>query len=325
MSIRQRLLVLGLVLIAAALIGVIVWTPRLGEPKTLSGYVEGEPLYLSASVSGAVDNVMVQRGQTVARGQPLFIVDPNQLQARRLQAEAQVAAAQAEAQDSRQGQRPTELAVFEAEIAAAEAQARDARADFRRISTLTQRGVYAPARLDDARAAQQAADAAVAAARRRRDAAQLGQREGQVRAADSRVRQSQAELAVVQAQLGDLAPRAPGAARVEDVFYQPGEWVAANQPVVSLLPDDRIRLRFFVPEGQLSAYKPGSVVRFSCDGCRAGLTARVTAISPRPEFTPPVIYSRSARDRLVYRVEALPSLRLNPGQPVDVVPLGVRP
>ena len=42
----------------------------------------------------------------------------------------------------------------------------------------------------------------------------------------------------------------------------------------------------------------------------------------RPEFTPPVIYSREARDRLVYLVEARPSVRLNPGLPVDVTPLG---
>jgi HlyD family secretion protein len=48
-------------------------------------------------------------------------------------------------------------------------------------------------------------------------------------------------------------------------------------------------------------------------------------VSPRPEFTPPVIYSREARDRLVYLIEARPSARLNPGQPVDVSPLGGRP
>ena len=44
-------------------------------------------------------------------------------------------------------------------------------------------------------------------------------------------------------------------------------------------------------------------------------------VGPRPEFTPPVIYSREARDRLVYLVEARPSSPLNPGQPVDVEPL----
>ena len=87
------------------------------------------------------------------------------------------------------------------------------------------------------------------------------------------------------------------------------------------LPDERIKVRFFVPERSLAAYRVGRTVSFGCDGCAKGLTARIAYISPRPEFTPPVIYSREARDRLVYLVEARPSIRLNPGQPVDVEPL----
>ena len=108
------------------------------------------------------------------------------------------------------------------------------------------------------------------------------------------------------------------------MFFQRGEWVAANQPVLSLLPDDRLKLRFFVPETAIAAYRLGRTVRFSCDGCPAGLTARIAFVSPRPEFTPPVIYSRETRDRLVFLVEALPAAgapRLVPGQPVDVEPL----
>ncbi|MCR5874675.1 hypothetical protein LRS10_11155 [Phenylobacterium sp. J426] len=80
-------------------------------------------------------------------------------------------------------------------------------------------------------------------------------------------------------------------------------------------------MRFFVPERELSAYRVGRTVRFACDGCAKGLSARIAYVSPRPEFTPPVIYSREARDRLVYLVEAQPNVRLNPGQPVDVEPL----
>src|SRR5690606_39456388 len=110
-----------------------------------------------------------------------------------------------------------------------------------------------------------------------------------VRAADGRVAQSQAQLSAASARLSDLAPVAPTAARVEEVFFQRGEWAGANQPVVSLLPDDRIKLRFFVPQESLAAYRPGRTVRFSCDGCASGLTARIAFVAPRPEFTPPVI------------------------------------
>ncbi|MGA0607683.1 HlyD family secretion protein [Phenylobacterium sp. VNQ135] len=318
---RRRILPLVLLALGAAIVAGLVLAPRFRPARTLSGYIEGEPLYLAAPVAGTVRAMHVVRGQAVKAGQALFVVDPSQLQAQRDQAGAEQAAAQAQAQDVRKGQRPVEVAVFEANIAAAEARARDAHADLRRVEPLVRQGWYAPARLDDARSAAQAADAQVRAARRQRDAALLGAREDQIRAADARVAQAGAAVAGAEARLDDVAPRAPEAARVEDVFFQAGEWAPANQPILSLLPDGRIKVRFFVPERELAAYRLGRTVRFSCDGCAKGLTARIEYVSPRPEFTPPVIYSRDARDRLVYLVEARPNVRLNPGQPVDVEPL----
>jgi HlyD family secretion protein len=318
---RPPVLVVGLVAAAATIVGLIVWVPRMGQPKTLSGYIEGEPLYLAAPVAGTVRAVNVVRGQEVAQGQALFVVDPAQVRAQYDQAAAEAQAAAAQAQDARKGQRPLELAVFEANIAAAEARARDAQADLRRIQPLVRQGWYAPARLDDARAAADAADAQVRAAKRQRDAATLGARDDQVRAADARVAQTQAAVTGAGARLADVAPTAPKKARVEDVFFHAGELAPANQPILSLLPDERIKVRFFVPERELSAYRIGRSVRFACDGCAKDLSARIEFVSPRPEFTPPVIYSREARDRLVYLVEARPSTRLNPGQPVDVEPL----
>jgi HlyD family secretion protein len=318
---RPPVLVLGLVAAAATIVGLIVWLPRMGEPKTLSGYIEGEPLYLAAPVAGTVRVVNVARGQEVAAGQALFVVDPAQVRAQYDQAAAEADAALAQADDARKGQRPAELAVFEANIAAAEARARDAQADLRRIRPLVQQGWYAPARLDDAKAAADAAEARVRAARRQRDAATLGARQDQVRAADARVTQARAAVTGAGARLADVSPTAPQKARVEDVFFHAGEWAPANQPILSLLPDARIKVRFFVPERELSAYRLGRTIRFACDGCAKGLSAKIEFVSPRPEFTPPVIYSREARDRLVYLVEARPSTRLNPGQPVDVEPL----
>jgi HlyD family secretion protein len=317
---RQRLLVAAL-LLAAAVVAAVMLVPRLASRPVLSGYVEGEPLYLAAPIAGTVTTMSVVRGQEVAAGARLFEVDPQQPASVRDQASAQLTAAQAQAVDVRKGQRPLELAVLDANIAAAEAKARDAQATLRRVSELTAKGFASKAALDDAQANAQSADAALKAARKQRDVATLGARADQVRAADARVSEARAGLSGAAARVSDTAPLAPSAARVEDVFYQQGEWAPANQPILSLLPDDRIKLRFFVPERRLSAYRVGAVVRFSCDGCAKGLTAQINYIAPRPEFTPPVIYSREARDRLVYLVEARPSVRLNPGQPVDVEPL----
>lgn len=319
---KSRILPIALVAIALSLVAALIFLPRLKQAPTLSGYVEGDALYLASPVSGALSDLQVEKGARVVSGQRLFAVDPRQVLAAQDQAKAEAAVASAQAQDARKGLRPVELAIYDANVAAAEARLRDAEAFLKRTRSLTTKGIFAPARLDDAKANYDAALAQLNAAKRQRDAAALGAREGQVAAADSRVSQAQAGVAAASARLSDTAPSAPSAGLVEDVYFQKGEWVIANQPILALLPDDRIKLRFFVPEGEVARYTPGQKVAFSCDSCAKGLTAVITYVSPRPEFTPPVIYSRETRDRLVYLIEARPSVRLNPGQPVDVVPLG---
>ena len=90
--------------------------------------------------------------------------------------------------------------------------------------------------------------------------------------------------------------------------------------MVSLLPPENVKVRFFVPEPRLGAVEVGGKVQVSCDACAPGLTALISYISPEAEYTPPVIYSREMRAKLVYLVEAKPRqpTALRPGQPVDV-------
>lgn len=314
---------------AVALVGIggfLGW--RLLGPDTrpshrLSGYVEGETLYVGAPNAGLVSAVAVRRGDRVAAGQPLFALDAAQLTAARDQAAAQMAIAEAQLRDVRTGQRPQELAVYDAERAAAEARVKEAQAAFDRVRPLAVRGVYPQARLDEAKAALDAARANAVAVARRRAVGTLGARPDAVAAAESAVAAARQSLAAAQSRLDQISPRAPVAAQVQDVFYQPGEWAAANQPVIALLPDDRVRLRFFVPQADLAHYRTGGVVRFSCDGCGPERSARINYVSPRAEFTPPVIYSREARQRLVFLVEAKPEAGpvLAPGLPVDITPL----
>jgi HlyD family secretion protein len=258
----------------------------------------------------------VQRGDRVEAGAPLFVVDPRTLAASRQTATGQIqqaAGAVAAAQATR-AQLLADVGVAKANADEADREA--ARAE--RVLALGH-GAISQQDVDKAGAAAQAARAQLAAAQRQADAATA-----QVGAATGQLGQAQGVQADAAARLGQTSQTAPVAARVEDVFYQPGEWAAANQPVVSLLPDDRVRLRFFVPEREVARYRIGRKVSFACDGCGAGLSAVINYVSPRPEFTPPVIYSLQSRDRLVFLVEARPTdgRALTPGLPVDVTPLG---
>jgi HlyD family secretion protein len=115
---------------------------------------------------------------------------------------------------------------------------------------------------------------------------------------------------------------APADAQVHDTLYRAGEFVAAGNPVVVLLPPANLKVRFFVPQDKLAQIKVGGTVSVNCDGAAKPFSATVNYISTQSEYTPPVIYSRETRANLVFMIEAkfspVDAAELRPGQPADV-------
>jgi HlyD family secretion protein len=115
---------------------------------------------------------------------------------------------------------------------------------------------------------------------------------------------------------------APANAFVQDTLYRTGEYVAAGNPVVVLLPPENLKVRFFVPQEVLPEIKAGETVNVHFDGGAHSYAATISYISTQVEFTPPVIYNRENRAKLVFMVEAkfspADAANLRPGQPVDV-------
>jgi HlyD family secretion protein len=109
---------------------------------------------------------------------------------------------------------------------------------------------------------------------------------------------------------------------VHDTLYRQGEFVAAGNPVVVLLPPANLKVRFFVPQEKLAQVKIGGTVSVKCDGAAHAFSATVNYIATQAEYTPPVIFSRETRANLVFMIEAKFSATdaadLRPGQPVDV-------
>jgi len=300
---------------AAVVAGWLLLRPH--GPKSheaFTGYVVSEDIYMASPVGGTLTQVAVKRGDRVAAGQTLFHVDPTVRAAQTDQARAQISGAEAQV-----AQQQSMLARARADLAAAQAEADRTGAEAGRLAAAQREkaGAVAPLQLDQAQAAHKAA-------LEKRDAARAGltSAAAAIDAARAQVRVTQAGLTSAQRQLSDLAPVAPAAGRVEDVMFKTGESVGAGAPVVSIVPDGEVKVRFYVPQGLVAAYKPGRRVAIACDGCASGMTATVDFVAARPEYTPPVIYSLDARQKLVFMVEAVPSdpRALVPGQPIDVAP-----
>jgi HlyD family secretion protein len=138
--------------------------------------------------------------------------------------------------------------------------------------------------------------------------------------AEAALRSAEARLNSARTRLERRRVLSPATGTIQEVYFRVGEMVQAGRPILSLLPPDNTRVRFFVPQATLPQVHIGDRIGVSCDGCARGLAARVNFISVQAEFTPPVIYSQEERARLVFRVEATPERaeELRVGQPVSV-------
>lgn len=290
------------------------------SPRVLPGYLEADLLVVAPIASGTLARVAVQRGQHVQAGQLLFAMDADAEAHGAEAARARRERAQAREADLRQARRPHEIAALREQLRQAEAQLAGSEASWQRQQQLVDSGFVSAARQDELAAARTRDAARVGEAQALLAQAHEAARRHEIDAAAADSRAAGAEQALAGWRQAQSTRVAPAAGQVFDVLFRPGEVVGAGTPVLALLPDDGLKLRFFVPQHDLPQAQVGRSVHFDCDGCAPGLRATIRWVSPQAEFTPPVIYSANARAKLVYRVEAWPDVPrgLQPGQPVDV-------
>jgi len=288
----------------------------------LQGYAEGEYVRVAAPFAGNLQNLQVKRGGQVKVGDPLFTLEQLNEEAARREAEERVRNAEAQAADLKKSRRPTEIEAVRAQLAQARASLKLSTTNLARQEQLAAANFVSKSAVDDARAAAERDRAHVAELEAQVATVQLAGRQDEIRAAEANAKAARAALAQADWRLAQKSVKAPVAGLVNDTNYVVGEWVPAGSPVVSLLPAQNIKVRFFVAESMLGAVKVGQTINVRCDGCAAPLAAQVTFISPQAEYTPPVIYSRDSRTKLVYLIEARTepedAVKLHPGQPVDV-------
>lgn len=292
------------------------------ERAPLQGYVEGEFVLVSPLIGGTLETLSVARGDHVSKGQHLFGLDDSDEIAAHDRAAALVKEAENRRDNLAKGKRRPELDMIRAQKAQAEAEANLARLHLQRQERLKSSPAFTQERLDQAVAEYKRDLARVAELEAELETALMTMgRDDELRAAESEVAASRAALAQALWRLEQKTVFAPASGLVTDTYFDPGEGVLAGQPVVSILPRDKIKVRFFVPEESLARVAVGAPVTISCDGCGEDIAATIRFVSPEAEYTPPVLYNRENRNRLVFMVEATPEVAtwsLRPGQPVDV-------
>lgn len=290
-------------------------------PPLAVGYVEGEYVLIAPVETAQISSIAVRRGDRLAAGQALAEMERRDAEIAVAEAKASLAAAESQLADLRLGKRPEEIAVIAASLDSARAQAAVAERERDRQRDLFERGVATQAFYDNASTTYDVAVAKVAEMQANLSVAKLPARADEIRAAVAAVDQARANEAAAEWRLGKRILSSPKPGVVDDIVRNPGEVAGPQAPVLSVLPDGAVKLRLYVPESALSQIAVGTRLTVHCDGCGAGMTATVNYVSPDPEFTPPVIYSLEARNKLSYLIEARPdpgATALKPGQIVDV-------
>src|SRR5581483_1638515 len=375
---RKFLPLVVLVIVAGA--AFLIWKLFFSTPAVpdsivqLSGRIEGDDSAVAPKTAGRILEVRVREGDMVKAGDVIAILDDQQVRDRQDQAQAALIAAEAKTASARvqisilqdqlkQGELQSEqskvdaegrvrqaqadLAAAEADLAQQEASYQLAAFDKDAYTRLAQAGAVSErqGRQSIATADQQAA--AVAASKRRVEAARgaltaaeanltnPGIREAQVAGVRSQIAQQESEIANVkasadqagfqlaeaQANRRDLTVTAPFTGTIVTRAAEPGEVVTAGTAIVTLLDLSKVYLRGFVPEGQIGKVKLGQPAHIYLDfNPKQPVDAYVSRIDPQATFTPENTYFRDDRVKQVVGIKVQLKSAIGyakPGMPAD--------
>jgi HlyD family secretion protein len=307
-------------LVAALVSGLSGCSRKAGN--SYQGYVEGKFVYVASPQAGRVEHLAVARGDSITVGRPLFTLDQEPELSAERQAHELLRSEEARLADLQTGKRPPEKEVIAAQLAQAKVEHQKTVDILKSDETQYAAGGLPLTELIAARAAVESNTALVRRYQSDLEVAELPGREAQIKAQAELVAADRAALQQATWKLQQKQIASPGTGLIFDTLYREGEWVAAGNPIIQMLPPKNVEIRFFVPEPVVGKLRVGQKITVHCDGCDASISASITFISTQVEYTPPVIYSNENRAKLMFMIIAKPTADqaavLHPGQPVEI-------
>ncbi|PYT59921.1 MAG: hypothetical protein DMG35_12865 [Acidobacteria bacterium] len=325
-----------------------------------SGTVEARDIRVGSKIGGRIDKVLVREGDSVQPGQTLVAFDDKELQAALEQsranaekaksgfrpeeiAEARAAVAQAKAdyELKKNGYRQEDIAAAQADLERAKAEEIRTQLDFDRYEALAKKDLVSKQQRDTAEANWKVALAQQQTAQQKLDELQRGYRPEEIASAQARYQQTQATLeklergnrredvelaqgayAYDQARYRERQVTAPSAATVEVLDVRPGDLIAPNTPVATLLERDQIYVRIYIPETEIGRVQIGQKAEVRVDSFpKEFFNGAVEQINQQAEFLPRNVQTREERIHQVFGVKIHiddPSGRVRAGMAADV-------
>lgn len=274
----------------------------------LAGSLEAHTVEVGSLVGGRVATVSVREGDRVVAGQELLRLESDLRDLEIAEQQALIAEARANLARVVAGPREEEIARARIDYQAAET-------DRKRFESLRDSGVVGQRDYD-------AAQVRAASALETLHQAERGSRVEDVAAARAALERQERQLALLVREHRELVVSAPAEGLVESFDLRPGDLVAANQPVASLLEPGQLWVRVYVPEPRLGEVHVGQAAAVTVDSF-PGRTfpGRVRSVAAQGEYTPRNLQTLDQRSDQVFGVEidVEPAVELKAGMATLVV------
>jgi membrane fusion protein YbhG len=305
---RRRIALLALAVLALGL-GIGGWLylrfnrPSVGPALTLYGNVDIREVQPAFNDAGPITRVLVQEGAAVQKGELIATLDDTRYAASLAQAEAQMHNQEHVLARLVAGSRPEEIAQAKATMEALRVAAENDGVNYRRLATLAQTSAASLQQRDNAKAAFDAATQQYEAARQAYALALAGPRQEDIAAARAGYEAAQAAVALARRRLADTRLYAPSDGIVENRILEPGDMASPATPVYTIALTSPLWVRAYVGEqalGKLALGMPAEVTTDSFPG--RVYHGWIGFLSPTAEFTPKAVETPELRTALVYQL-----------------------
>ncbi|ATW26273.1 HlyD family secretion protein [Candidatus Formimonas warabiya] len=287
-----------------------------------TGTIEATSVELTAKLAGSIEDLTINAGDTVKKGQLIAQLSRNDLVAQRERDELSVVKAEASLADLQSGARNQEIKEAEANVNIAQDNLKRASDDLARIKALFEAGAINQAEYEKAQTDREISANQLEAAKSRLSLVQAGNRQEVINAAQVEIERNKAILKATDAMLADLKIYAPIDGVVLSKNYEPGEYVGAGASIATVVNMDDLWIKVYIPTDDLPQVILGQQVTFTVSGLSRSFTGTVEEIATQGEFTPKTIQTKKERTNVVFAVKIRISSEggvLKPGMPADVV------
>lgn len=308
----SRLLIILAIIALAVAAGFYIWQklhPKNVGFATGNGRIEATDIDIAAKLAGRIEKIFAGEGDFVRAGQVLVQMQTDTLEAQLNEARAQreMAVHDVNALEAQVTAKESEKAAAIATVAQRDANWDAAKRRLVRTEQLNRERVETPQQLDDDRASEHAADAAVKAAQAQVAAAQAAIEAARAQwvRAKSAVTSAEATIARIEADITDSALKAPRDGRIQYKIAQEREVLPAGGKVINMVDLADVYMTFFLPETQAGHVNMGSEARIILDAAPdLVIPANVTFIADVAQFTPKTVETKEERQKLMFRVKA---------------------